>query len=137
MAHIDFRDQISKNKRKSFFLVLFVFIIIILLGYVISLAFNPSYFFLIMIISILFSLSYTLVSYYKSDKIAIASVKAKKASREKYKNYYSLVEGLTIASGMPMPKLYIMDSESINAFASGRDPEHAVICVTTGTACLV
>ena len=85
-----------------------------------------------MIISIIFSLSYLLISYYNSDKIAIASVGAKKATREKYKQYYNIVEGLTIASGMPMPKLYVMDSSQINAFASGRDPNNAVICVTTG-----
>ncbi len=85
-----------------------------------------------MIISIVFSIGYILVSYYNSDKIAVASVGAKKANRADYKQYYSLVEGLTIASGMPMPKLYIMKSKQINAFASGRDPQHAVICVTEG-----
>ena len=85
-----------------------------------------------MIIAIVFSLSYILFSYYNSDKIAIASIRAKRASKEKYKQFYDLVEGLTIASGMPMPKLYVMDSPQINAFASGRNPEHAVICVTTG-----
>jgi len=129
---IDFRDQISKNKWKSFFLLAIMFLVFVAFGYVISFAFNPGYFFVIMIISIIFSLSYILISYYKSDKIAIASVKAKKASREHYKQYYNLVEGLTIASGIPMPKLYIMHSPQINAFASGRNPENAVICVTTG-----
>lgn len=129
---IDFRDQISKNNRKSFFLLTIIFTTLVLFGYVISFAFSPGYFFVIMIFSIIFSLSYILITYYNSDKIAIASVKAKKASREKYKEYYDLIEGLTIASGMPMPKLYIMHSPNINAFASGRNPEKAVICVTTG-----
>jgi len=129
---VDFRDQISKNKWKSFFLMIIIFVVFVLFGYVISMAFEPGFFFMIMIISIVFSISYILVSYYNSDKIAIASVGAKKASRENYKQYYSLVEGLTIASGMPMPKLYIMKSGQINAFASGRDPQHAVVCVTEG-----
>ena len=129
---IDFRDQISKNKWKSYFLLAAIFIVFVSFGYVISFAFNPGYFFIIMIISIIFSLSYILLSYYNSDKIAIASVKAKKASRESHKQYYNLVEALTIASGIPMPKLYIMHSPQINAFASGRNPENAVICVTTG-----
>jgi len=129
---VDFRDQISGNKWKSFFLMAGIFIVFVLLGYVISFAFEPGLFFIIMIISIIFSLSYILISYYNSDKIAVASVGAKKASREKYKEYYSLVEGLTIASGMPMPKLYVMNSSQINAFASGRNPENAVICVTIG-----
>ena len=129
---VDFRDQISKNKLKSFFLMAIMFAIFVLFGYVISFAFAPGFFFVIMIISIIVSLSYIWISFYNSDKIAIASVKAKKASRERYKQYYDLVEGLTIASGIPMPKLYVMHSPQINAFASGRDPDHAVICVTTG-----
>ena len=132
MTRIDFRDQISRNKWKSFFLMTTIFIVLVLFGYVISFAFEPGFFFIIMIISIVISLSYIWISFYNSDKIAIASVRAKKASREHYKQYYSLVEGLTIASGMPMPKLYIMHSNQINAFASGRNPENAVICVTTG-----
>ena len=132
MERIDFRDQIARNKRKSFFLVFAVFLIIVLLGYVISFAFSPGYFFVIMIIAIIFSISYILISYYNSHKIAIASVGAKKASREKYKMFYDLVEGLAIASGLPMPKLYVMPSRQINAFASGRDPKHAVVCVTEG-----
>ena len=129
---VDFRDQISKNKTKSFFLVAVVFIVLILLGYVISMAFDPSYFFFIMIIAIVFSILYTMISYYNSHKIAVASVGAKKAERSQYKDYYNLVEGLTIASGLPMPELYIMPSNQINAFASGRDPKHSVVCVTEG-----
>ena len=130
--HIDFRDQISRNKYKSFFLMAVIFAVFVLFGYVISLAMGQGYFFIIMIVAIIFSLSYILISFYKSDKIAIASVGAKKANRNDYKQYYNLVEGLTLASGMPMPKLYVMKSTQINAFASGRDPQHAVICVTEG-----
>jgi len=129
---IDFSDQISRNKMKSFFLMAFIFVVLVILGYVISFAFDPGFFFVIMIISIVFSIGYLLISYYNSDKIAIASVGAKPASRATHKEYYSLVEGLTIASGMPMPRLYIMNSPQINAFASGRDPQHAVVCVTEG-----
>ena len=131
-VRIDFRDEISRNKWKSYFLLVIIFLVFVLFGYVISFAFDPGFFFIIMIFSIIFSLSYILITYYNSDKIAIASVRAKKASREHYKQYYDLVEGLTIASGIPMPKLYIMHSPNINAFASGRNPENAIICVTTG-----
>jgi len=129
---IDFRDQITRNKRKSVFLMFGVFVILVALGYVISLAFSPAYFFLIMIIAIIFSIGYILISYYNSHAIAIASVKATKAYKDDYKQYHSLVEGLTIASGLPKPELYIMHSKKINAFASGRDPQHAVVCVTEG-----
>lgn len=129
---IDFRDQISRNKTKSFFLMLIVFAFIILLGYVISIAFSPGYFFFIMIIAIIFSILYIFISFYNSHKIAVASVNAKKASRSEHRDYYNIVEGLTIASGLPMPELYVMPAKEINAFASGRNPKHAVVCVTQG-----
>lgn len=129
---IDFRDQISRNKRNSIFLILMVGIIVIILGWAISMAFSQEYFFIIMIIAIIISVGYTWFSFYNSHKIAIKSVKAKKADKHKYRDYYRLVESLTVASSLPMPKLYIMESDSINAFASGRDPKNAVICVTTG-----
>ncbi len=132
MRNINFNDQISKNKRLSFFLMFFVFLIILLIGYVISFAFSPGYFFIILILAVIFSLSYILISYYKSDKIALASVHAQKADRTKYGTYNNIVEGLALASGLPKPRLYIMKEEQVNAFASGRDPQHAVICVTTG-----
>ncbi|MBS3085567.1 M48 family metallopeptidase [Candidatus Pacearchaeota archaeon] len=131
-VRMDFRDQISSNKWKSVFLMLVIFLVIVLFGYVISMAFEPGYFFLIMIFSIIISIFYVWISYYNSDKIAIASVGAKPASRQQYKQYYDLVEGLTIASGLPMPKLYIMPSQQINAFASGRSPSKAVVCITEG-----
>jgi len=60
------------------------------------------------------------------------SVGAKKADRTKHKDFYNLIEGLTLASGLPMPELYVMPSNQINAFASGRDPKHSVVCVTEG-----
>jgi len=132
MQRIDFRDEISRNKWKSFFLMISVVVVLIVFGYFISFAFDPGFFFIIMIISIIFSLSYTWFSFYNSHKIAVASVGAKLASHTHHREFYSLVEGLTIASGLPMPKLYVMPSNQINAFASGRDPQNAVICVTEG-----
>jgi heat shock protein HtpX len=129
---IDFRDEISKNKWKSFFLMFVIFCVIVALGYVISFAYTPDVFFTIMILSIVISIFYLLITYYNSDKIALASVGAREAKREQYKMYYGVVEGLTIASGLPMPKLYVMPSNQINAFASGRNPEKSVICVTEG-----
>jgi heat shock protein HtpX len=131
-SRLIFQDEISKNKRNSFFLIVIIFLVFLIFGYVISLAFDPGFFFIIMIIAIIISMIYILVSYYNSDKIAIASVRAKKASRTEYKLYYDIVEGISLASGLPIPRLYIMPSEQINAFASGRNPDNAVICVTKG-----
>lgn len=129
---IDFRDQIASNKMKSFFLMIGVAVIIVVFGWVISMAFDPGYTFVIMIIAIIISLLYTWFSYYNSGKIAVWSVGAKEAKGSEYRDYHSLVEGLCLASGLPKPKLYIMNSSQINAFASGRNPENAVICVTDG-----
>lgn len=132
-TRISFHDQIKRNKLKSVLLIVIIVAIIILLGYVIALAVGQGYFFLILIIAIIFSIFYVWLGYYNSDKIALASVNAKPASRERHRQYFHSVEALTLASGMPMPKLYVMESEQINAFATGRDPRHAVICVTTGS----
>ncbi|MEM3091362.1 MAG: M48 family metallopeptidase [Candidatus Pacearchaeota archaeon] len=132
VKRILFEDQIQRNKIKSFILILIIFIFFIILGYIISIILDPSWFFIIMIISIIFSLIYVLIGYYNSDKIAIAAVNAKPASRTEHKMFYNAVENISIASGLPMPKLYVMESEEINAFASGRDPKNAIICFTTG-----
>ncbi|MBU0467002.1 MAG: M48 family metallopeptidase [Nanoarchaeota archaeon] len=129
---ISFHDQIRRNKMKSFFLIVIIFVFFILLGWIIALAVNPGYFFFIMIFAIIFSLLYVLISYYNSDKIALASVGAKKANREEHAKFYHAAENMAIASGYKRPGLYVMESEQINAFASGRNPEKAVICVTTG-----
>ena len=129
---ISFHDEIRNNQIKSFFLIIVIFLFFVLLGYVIAIAVEPGYFFIIMIFSIIFSLSYILVTYYNSDKIALASVKAKPASRTEHRMLYNAVENMSIASGMPMPKIYIMESEQINAFASGRNPKNSVLCVTEG-----
>lgn len=132
VERIDFRDQIASNKWKSFALMAVVIIVVVALGYFISMAFDPSYTFVIIIFAIVISLLYTWFSYYNSGKIAIWSVGAKEAKGSEYREYNSLVEGLCLASGLPKPKLYVMNSGQINAFASGRNPENAVICVTDG-----
>jgi len=129
---IDFSDQITKNKWESFFLIVVIFLVFLVLGYVIAQVYDPSLTFFILIISIIISICYLLISYYNSDKIALASVGAKAASRDKHRQYYNVVEALTVSSGLPMPKLYVMESSQINAFASGRNPKKAVICVTMG-----
>ena len=129
---ISFYDQISRNKWKSFFLMLMIVLVFVLFGFVIGKALGPLYFTGIMILSIIISIFYIWIGYFFSDKIALASVNAKPASERDYPQFHNSVEGLSLASGMPKPKLYVMENSEINAFASGRDPQHAVICVTTG-----
>src|SRR3989344_1219880 len=129
---LSFHDEIQKNKLKSILLIVIMFVFFIALGYAISLVMDSSYFFVIMIFATIFSLSYILISYYNSDKIALASVNAKPASHTEHRMLFHAVESMALASGLPMPRVYIMNSEQINAFASGRDPKNAVICVTVG-----
>ncbi|VVB80183.1 Protease HtpX [uncultured archaeon] len=132
MERISFYDQIARNKRNSILLTLFVGAIIIAIGYAISLVFPTEYVFLILSISIILGVFWPIISYNNSGKIAIWSVGAVPANRTQFKQYYDIVEGLTLASGLPMPKLYIMKGQQINAFASGKDPQSAVVCVTEG-----
>jgi heat shock protein HtpX len=129
---ISFHDQIFRNKIKSVVLIVIIFIVLLVLGYVIGLVMGPDYFMMIMILAIVITIIYVVVGYYKSDKIALASVAAKPASQSQYPQYHHSVEGLCLASGMPKPKLYVMPGQQINAFASGRDPKNSVLCFTEG-----
>ena len=71
-------------------------------------------------------------SYWFSDKIALAASRAKPADGPEYRRYHNLVEGLCIAAGLPKPRLYVVDDPAPNAFATGRNPKHAALAVTTG-----
>src|SRR3989344_8769294 len=104
---VSFHEQISKNKWKSFFLIAIIFLVFLALGYVINLI-EPGYFFVIMVLAIIISIAYILITYYNSDKIALASVGAKDASKQEYRPYHNSVEALCLASGMPKPRLYVM-----------------------------
>jgi len=129
---IIFYDQIARNKRNSVFLIIAIIIVFILLGYIIGMVLGPDYFTIIMIASIIISVFYVWIGYYNSDKIALASVSAKLADPTKHRMLYDTVESMALASGNPMPKVYIMPGNQINAFATGRNPQHAVVCVTEG-----
>jgi heat shock protein HtpX len=130
---LSFEDQIARNKLKSTVLLALIILIFIGVGYLIAQILDPSLFFVVMIISIIVSLLYTWFGYYYSDKIALASVGAKPASPTLHRPLLHAVENMSLASGIPMPRVYVMDSSEINAFASGRNPKNAVICVTSGS----
>ena len=129
---LSFHEEIAKNKRNSIFLIMGILIVFISLTYSIAYIMGGPYFFIILIFGIIFSMVYVITGFYNSDKLAIAASGARLAPQEQYRQYHNLVEGLCLASGLPKPRLYIMNSQQINAFASGRDPAHAVICVTEG-----
>lgn len=129
---ISFYEEIARNKRQSYLLVSVVFFVLLTLVYVIAMIVGGDYFFLILFFGTIISIIYVVGGYYNSDKLALASVNAKVADGREFKQFHDIVEGLCLASGLPKPRLYVMDDAQINAFASGRDPQHAVICVTRG-----
>lgn len=132
MERLSFNQQISRNKFKSALLLIGIFLVFLIVGYLIALAVDPAYFFIVMAFAAIFSIGYVLIGFYNSDRISIASVGARPAHPVEHRQYINIVESMAIAAGLPTPKAYVMHSEQINAFASGRDPKHAVICVTTG-----
>ncbi len=132
MNRLSFHEEIRKNKISSFILIGIVLAVLLILIYTVGFILGGDYFFFIIIFGTIFSLIYVVGGYYKSADLAIASVNAKKASGTEYRQYNNIVEGLCLASGLPKPKLYVMNDQQINAFASGRDPQHAVVCVTKG-----
>ncbi|MDP1620209.1 MAG: M48 family metallopeptidase [bacterium] len=87
---------------------------------------------LILYIAVAFSIGMSFVSYWWSDKIVLAMSSAKEVTHDNAREIYHLVENLCITAGLPVPKIYIIQDSAPNAFATGRDPEHGVICLTTG-----
>jgi len=132
MSKINIQDQIASNKRKSIFLVSIVFLSLVFLSYVIGLIYDPSLAYFFVIFACVFSILFIIFSYYNSDKIVLSITNARPATRKEHRYLVNVVEGLAIAAGVPTPKIYVIDSNEINAFATGRDPQHSVICVTTG-----
>ncbi len=122
-------DLINKNKRESWILIFSFLVVISLLGFVFSQVYGNAY---ILYIAVGFSIFSSLISYYFSDSITLALSRAKEVDRQSNQELYRLVENLCIAAGLPTPKIYIIEDSAPNAFATGRDPQHAVVCFTTG-----
>jgi heat shock protein HtpX len=119
----------SKNVTKTWLLMSVFFVIVISFGWFFSFYYgNPNilYFFVI------FSILMNFFSYYFSDKIVLTLAGAKEAKRDENFTLYTTVENLSITAGLPMPKVYIVTDNAPNAFATGRNKEHAVVAVTTG-----
>lgn len=128
----DIYSQISANKGKSVMLIGVFLILIIAFGWAISGYYgNPIFLY----IAVTISFVQAWVGYYYSDKLALATARAKLVNgneNREIKNLVNTVQNLTITAGVPMPKVYVIDDSAPNAFATGRDPQHASIAVTTG-----
>lgn len=119
----------SSNIRKTWFLFTGFFVVVIAIGWVFSQAYGDSS---ILYFAVIFSTVMSFISYYYSDKIVLAMTRAREVTRENARDLYNIIENLCIAAGLPVPKIYIIDEPAPNAFATGRNPEHAVVAVTTG-----
>lgn len=125
-----FYSQIDSNKRKTAFLIAMFVIVVIAVGYVFSKAFLwgwPG----VALISV-FAIIFPIISYYNSDKVALAVSGARQARKPEHAQLINIVESLSIAAGVPAPEVYVINDPAPNAFATGRDPKHSSIAVTTG-----
>ncbi|MFA6270366.1 MAG: M48 family metallopeptidase [Candidatus Paceibacterota bacterium] len=122
-------NQQSSNTAKTYLLMGLFLVVVGALGYFVSFYYNnPGIFY----IAIIFSLFMNVASFWWSDKIVLSISKAKPASRSEFFDLYTVTENLAITAGLPLPKIYVIDDPAPNAFATGRDKEHAVVAVTTG-----
>ncbi|PIZ69243.1 MAG: zinc metalloprotease HtpX [Candidatus Portnoybacteria bacterium CG_4_10_14_0_2_um_filter_43_36] len=117
------------NIRRTWFLISFFLIFIIGLGWVFSYQFNSP---AILVAAVIFSSLMSFTSYWYSDKIVLAISKAREIKKEDQPELYRLIENLSITAGLPLPKIYLIDEAAPNAFATGRNAEHAVVAVTRG-----
>ena len=121
---------VSSNKQRSVIIMILFVLFVSLASYIMALAFELEL--SIVGIALIISGVGAFISYWWSDKIILSISKAEPASREKYFDFYTTVENIALGQRMPMPKIYVIHDEAINAFATGRDPKNSVICVTTG-----
>lgn len=124
-------ESVRQNKVKTSFIVVLFFILIGLFVYFLTYIFGEDSNLAFIVATVVASIT-SIISYYASDKIVIKANHAREATREEYLELNEILEALCLGAGLPKPKLYVMDTDSPNAFATGRNPNHAVVCVTTG-----
>lgn len=121
---------IDKNKRRSWLLILAFSILILAIGGLLSYVVEGGS--IIFVFAVIFNIISVLISYYAGDKLVLASVRAKPIQKKDDPELFRIVENLAITAGVPMPKVYLINDHALNAFATGRDPEHASLAITQG-----
>jgi len=127
---INVYEQVDRNKRRSFLVMFFFVIFITLVAWLLSkaLGYGPG----VIGWALVFSGLMSFASYWWSDKIILAISRARPANKKQDFQFFTVAENLSLASQIPMPKLYVIEDSAPNAFATGRNINHAVVCVTTG-----
>ena len=123
------RKQIAQNKRNTFLIMIAFIVFIALIGWLFSWLHND---YTILIWFVVISSAYALFQYFLADKLAIASAGARETNKKDNPRLFRIIEDLTKEAKLPMPRVYIMNDAAPNAFATGRDPEHACVAATTG-----
>jgi heat shock protein HtpX len=123
-------EQIAANKRRT--VVMIAAFVVLVFAVVAVINFFTPFGTIGFVLALAFAAGGSFLSYYNSDKVALAMSRAQPADPKTYARYHNLVEGLCIAAGLPKPRLYIINDTAPNAFATGRNPQHAAIAVTTG-----
>lgn len=121
--------QIAENKRRTIFIIIGFVVMIGAIAGVFAYVYKDSQ---IAVWTIIVSIIYALIQYYCAGSIAMAMTGAREITKKDSPRLYNTVENLSITTGLPMPKVYIIDDKAPNAFATGRDPKHAAVAATTG-----
>ncbi len=132
MERRSFHDEQSRNKRDSILLAIVVSAVLLALIVSISYMFDPGSVYFMVPVGIMFTGIYTWSSYQYGDRVVLMSTNAQPAEGPRYIYLNDTVEGLSIAAGIPKPDVYVMPSRELNAYATGKNPEHASIAVTQG-----
>ncbi len=121
--------QIAENKRKTVYIIIGFVLMIGAIAGIFAWAYNDVW---IAVWTIVAAIIYAIIQYYASSSVAMAMTGAKEITKKENPRFYNIVENLSITTGLPMPKVYIIDDQAPNAFATGRDPKHASVAATTG-----
>lgn len=127
---MDFRELQAKNRRTTWLLLFASFVLLALVSSIV--AYITIGGIVAVVVAVVFSFGLTLLSYRSSDSIALRATGAKPADEREYRRLHNIVEGISIAAGVPKPRVYVIDDPAPNAFATGKDPEHAAVAATTG-----
>jgi heat shock protein HtpX len=130
----NFRERIARNRRNSLLLIAGFLAFVTVFGYIIGFAWigDPVGALFGLALALVVGTVFGFVTYYAGDRMVLAASRAKEVTHEEAPILFNVVEEMAIASGLPMPKVYIVNDTAPNAFATGRDPEHASVAVTKG-----